>query len=357
MIKFERFLLTASLCLSLPAVSVADVFSCPSTAKIVMTKDSSRAEDRQWEARLEDLPEGMPTLFEGARFTSAGGVGIPAGRDDTVDIQDSDMPFEIDFSGRRDGIVDIQDSDMPIEIHFSEASYVNRSTIEYKCLYKSKRHKYLSVALNLSENHLPGSNKMPLLLEPYGSSWITSDKEGQTKRCTESAEKCSFHLPRVGVRSKTEVPNLPTENFRRLVFSVIFLLKTDNQRSLEGRLSLKALNSTEHQFLGGLEGEAIKGTKVTLVDQDSFVDINEYTKAREGQEDKESCNTDAKSMVECSCSSENLISTFNSGGHLMLDLVAAYDDKGAATEANCSLFYVPALTGKHEPHDHHHDEH
>ncbi|MCW7555715.1 hypothetical protein NX722_24420 [Endozoicomonas gorgoniicola] len=347
--------------MSLPAVSVADVFSCPSTAKIVMTKDSSRPEDRQWEARLEDLPEGMPTLFKGARFTSAGGVGIPAGRDGTVDIHDSYMPFEIDFSGERDGIADIQNSDMPVELHFSEASYINRSTFrstfEYKCWYGSKRHKYLRVALNLSENHLPDSNNMPLLLEPYGTSWITSDKEGQIKRCTESAEKCSFHLPRVGVRSKTEVPDLPIENYKRLVFRVIFFLKTDNQSSLEKRLSLNALNSTEHQFLGALEGEAIKGTKVTLVDQDLFVDINEHAKAREGQEDKESCNTDAKSMVKCSCSSENLISTFNSGGHVMLDLFAAYDDKGAATKANCSLFYVPALTGKHEPHDHHHDEH
>lgn len=326
MIKFERFLLTASLCLSLPAVSVADVFSCPSTAKIVMTKDSSRPEDRQWEAKLEDLPKGMPTLFKGAKFTSAEGVGT----------------------------VDIQDSDMPIEIHFSEASYINRSTLEYKCWYESKRHKYLSVALNLSGNYLPDSDNMPLLVEPYGTSW---DEEGQIKRCTQSAEECSFHLPRVGVRSKTETPFSSTENFKYLVFSVIFLLKTNNQSRLEKRLSLDALNSTEHQFLETLEGEATEDTIVTLVDQDFFVDINEYTKAREGQEDKESCNIDAKSMVKCSCSSENLISTVNSGGHVMLDLFAAYDDKVAVTKANCSLFYVPALTGKHEPHDHHHDEH
>ena len=329
MIKFERFLLTASLCLSLPAVSVADVFSCPSTAKIEMTKGCCSSHDRKWQARLEKLPEGMPTFFTGARFTSDG----------------------------MNGSDDIHDSDMPVDFHFIEASYNNGSTLDYKCLYGSGRYKDLSVTLNLSENNLPDSNNMPLLIEPYGTSWKTVDEKGQIKRCAESAEKCSFHLPRVGVRSETKIPNPPKENFKRLVFSVIFLLKTNNQSRLEKRRSLNALDSTEHQFLGTLEGEAIEGTKVTLVDQDLFVDINEYTKAREGQEDKESCNIDGKSMVKCSCSSENLISTVNSGGHVMLDLFAAYDDKGAATKASCSLFYIPALTGKHEPHDHHHDEH
>ena len=321
MIKFKRFLLTASLCLSLPAVSVADVFSCPST----VTKDFFSAHDRK---KLEKLPEGMPTLFMETPFTLGG----------------------------MNGSDDIHDSDIPVDFHFIEASYNNGSILDYKCLYGSERYKDLSVTLNLSENKLPDSD-MPLLIEPYGSSWKTIDEKGQIKRCTKSAEECLFHLPRVGVRSNTITPDSPTKNLKRLVFSVIFLLKTDNQSLLEKRRSLNALDSTEHQFLGTLEGEAIEGTKVTLVDQDLFVDINEYTKAREGQEDKESCNIDAKSMVKCSCSSENLISAVNSGGHIMLDLFAAYDDKGAATKASCSLFYVPALTGKHEPHDHHHDEH
>ena len=330
--RLKQFLIAAALCVTFPAVSIADVFSCPSKDKITMAKNS----DSQWEARLESLPEGMPALFVGAKYTS---------------------------DGEYDRTESIHHTDMPLDIHFIEAEYKNDSELVYKCYYEADNPEYkeLLITLELSNHYLPDSNKMPLLVENYGQYWKTDERDN-AKTCTRSAKDCAFHLPQVAARSKTKASKIATKDNKILAFRVHFSLDPDPE-GFGRSLYLNSLNSTEHQFIKAFKGKAIAGMGIRVVDQDFFVDINEYAKAREGQEDNKPCNVHSDSVVKCTCSSDNLISAINSGGHVMLDLFAAFSDinpdtsVSAVTKADCSLFYVPALTEGHEPHKHSHDEH
>lgn len=322
----KRLLIAASFCFSLPTVSLADVFPCPPKAKIKMVKSShnDHASNIYWEASLKELPKGMPTLFKGARFTSNGVFGENK---------------------------ELSDSDMPITLFFAGATYNMGSNFEYGCNYKTKSHKDLAVTLNLSENYLSVSNKMPMLIEPYGQHW---EPLGENKVCTGTAKQCSFHLPQYAVRARAEA-EIPAQNAFRLTVN-----KVKGNAVVANNVTINATNETQHHFFSGSHFKATHPTDIKLFDLKTPVDIEYFLKAREGKPrstNADECKVDSGEIVECSCSSDNLMLSFNSNGHTMVDLFAVYDENNAASKVRCSLFNVPASTDEHEPHEHEHDEH
>ncbi|WP_145912721.1 hypothetical protein [Endozoicomonas montiporae] len=284
---------------------------------------------KKWQSNLQTPTKGMPEVLATAKYES---------------------------NGENDKTESLHSSDMPFKIHFVEAVY--SSAMTYTCYYEADRHdlKGLSVSLRLSEAYIPGSIYLPLLLETSGKHWITNKQDHWTeymeatyKVCSKSAKDCAFHLPRVAARSNVETPKPSNQ---AASFRIHLSLAPDPTRFGKG-LYLKQLNSTEYQFLEPFEGKAINGTGITLVDSDFFVDINEYTKAREGNQDNQECDVHSKSAAKCSCSSENLKAAVNANGHVVLDLFAAYkEDSFTVAKADCNLFFIPELTEEHEPHDH-----
>ncbi|AMO58584.1 hypothetical protein GZ77_18250 [Endozoicomonas montiporae] len=338
MIRFRPFLIAALLCIAFPAASVASVFSCPDVDEITMTENKDAPDDRRWQASLKKLPKGMPALFANARFISNGKYAKDSGATKSL-----------------------HSSDMPIKIHFHGAMYLDDSTLTYACAYIADNSDYsgLLILLQLSDIYIPESNEMPLLLMPAGKHWQryinhrgALEESITFKACEKSAKDCAFHLPWGAVRSKTDTPN-KYEGKEALLIQLIadpYPYYTDDDDCVSYNQNIfktyfSESNSVQHSLINGLrESTTFNYAQIDLYDH-GYIDINEFTKAREGNEDNQKCNLDSRPVAKCSCSSTNFLKMANAKkGHVMVDLFAAYDDKHKATNAACSLFFIPGST-------------
>ena len=334
MINWQSIFISTAVCLSLPAVSIADVFHCPDSVELNMIKNEQGDYYDEWVGRLTELPAGMPSLFTNARFISTG-----------------------EYNEAKSDYDTLKNSDFPLSLQFKSAVYEKNKMNEklsYHCNYFSPGHKDLEVTLQLSENYLPGSDQLPLLVKTFGQDW-RYDRE-ENLRCKHSAEACSFAVPQLAARLRGL--NLQDHTKKPPTPKVISLngLKGDPET-----LEFVAATRWQYKFLD-LEGlQATEHTHLNLYDMDVAVDIHEFIKSHSATpEDTQDCTLSSTDQVKCACSSENLIKSINSNGHTMLEIDTTFDRKFKAESASCALFNVPPSTSEHQPHDHtgthhHHD--
>ena len=132
-----RNVLLATLCTSLSSLALSDVFNCPAADKLTMKRNSG-----QWEAKLKHLPDGMPDIYRGARYSSDGEYDRHGGN--AWDVSSDDMPLTIRFNG--------------VWLRKSSGQFIN------KCFYTSDKHKDLSIEDSVS---LSDSTQLPLIVTPY----------------------------------------------------------------------------------------------------------------------------------------------------------------------------------------------
>ena len=331
MINWRRALITASVCFSLPALSLADVFHCPSSDTLMLKRSDSFSLSYKWQAEMNELPEEMPSLFKGALYT------IDWKYDET--IKDSRT---------------LDESDLPLKVNFQKAVYMQNNRLEYYCVYTSEDFKDIEVILRLSEQYLPDSNSLPLLVKPYGKSWSTD-----TGECNSSAEDCTFAVPQIAARFSSADSPVDVEGMllmgSRLMIDLAGI--THSSSTTVSPLSFHTSEEVQFKFLD-LEGwQATRHTHLNLYDEQPPIDIYAYLRAYRGLTEADVCIPDSETPSKCPCSSKSLFTSINSSGHTMLDINIGFSRMHSINHIYCNLFNIPPSSDHHQPHDHEHHPH
>ena len=317
----RRIVVSLLASLLFPILAEAHVFFCPDPETLDFSENK---EAGKWEAELGALSDGMPKFFESLRYTT---------------------PQYYDGEGPRISKISADEANM--KLVFDHGYYAVKGGIRYGCVYTNQGEEYIKVTLEMSKANLPGSHSLPLLVEVYGDAWSKEESEIECK--ADEPAKCGFHIPQQAMRYE-----LMTSSKIEKTDAGVNLFGLLDQAGESKNISLPAVPGRQFAFgEGGLKEREI--TKLMVQVQGGELEMVSYLKAHGFDDDnREACSFQSTEVEQCGCARETIQKGIKSGGHLVIDVYQALDERKNTRSLRCDLYSLPSMAGGHHPHEHDH---